>query len=77
MPDADAIPGLSALTWSKWFMDTGLPIRTGGWRTLRREHNVGHTNRAVSRSIPLWLDQLSFFAGQLGLGQDQPEFRMP
>lgn len=36
---------------------------------LRRERGVGHTNRAVSRSIPLWLDQLGFFAGQLGLGQ--------
>jgi len=35
---------------------------------LRREDNVGHTGRAVSRSIPLWLDQLGFFARQLGLG---------
>jgi prolyl oligopeptidase len=34
---------------------------------LRREHNVGHTTRAISRSIPLWLDQLGFFARQLGL----------
>jgi prolyl oligopeptidase len=34
---------------------------------LRREHNVGHTTRALSRSIPLWLDQLGFFAQQLGL----------
>ena len=37
---------------------------------LRREYNVGHTTRAVSRSIPLWLDQLGFFARQLGLGTD-------
>jgi prolyl oligopeptidase PreP (S9A serine peptidase family) len=44
---------------------------------LRREHEVGHTNRAVSRSIPLWLDQLSFFAGQLGAGWDGPGFRVP
>jgi len=34
---------------------------------LRRESGVGHTTRAVSRSIPLWLDQLGFFARQLGL----------
>ncbi|MGH3158265.1 MAG: prolyl oligopeptidase family serine peptidase [Streptosporangiaceae bacterium] len=34
---------------------------------LRREFNAGHTGRAVSRSIALWLDQLCFFAGQLGL----------
>jgi prolyl oligopeptidase len=33
---------------------------------LRREFGVGHTTRAVSRSIPLWLDQLAFFASQLG-----------
>ena len=39
---------------------------------LRREHDVGHTNRAVSRSIPLWLDQLGFFARQLGLDPDEP-----
>lgn len=44
---------------------------------LRREHDAGHTNRAVSRSIPLWLDQLSFFAGQLGAGWDDPGFRVP
>jgi len=39
-----------------------------------REHDVGHVARAVSRSIPLWLDQLCFFARQLGLGtaQDLP-----
>ena len=37
---------------------------------LRREYNVGHTARAVSRSIPLWLDQLGFFAQQLGLDVD-------
>jgi prolyl oligopeptidase len=34
---------------------------------LRREHNVGHANRAISRSIPLWLDQIGFFARHLGL----------
>jgi prolyl oligopeptidase len=34
---------------------------------VRREHNVGHGVRAVSRSIPLWLDQLGFLAAQLGL----------
>jgi prolyl oligopeptidase len=34
---------------------------------LRREYNVGHVRRAISRSIPLWLDQLAFFARQLGL----------
>jgi prolyl oligopeptidase len=34
---------------------------------LRREVNVGHSQRAVSRSIPLWEDQLGFFAHQLGL----------
>jgi hypothetical protein len=33
---------------------------------LRREYNVGHTTRAVSRSIPLWLDQLGFFADNSG-----------
>jgi prolyl oligopeptidase len=35
---------------------------------LRREHNVGHVARAVSRSVPLWLDQLCFFARQLSSG---------
>jgi prolyl oligopeptidase PreP (S9A serine peptidase family) len=35
---------------------------------VRREENVGHYTRAVSRSIPMWLDQLCFLAGQLGLG---------
>jgi prolyl oligopeptidase len=34
---------------------------------VRREHDVGHTARAVSRYLPLWLDQLGFFASQLGL----------
>jgi prolyl oligopeptidase len=34
---------------------------------VRRERNVGHSSRAVSRSIPLWLDELAFFAAQLGL----------
>jgi len=38
---------------------------------LRREDNAGHTDRAVSRSIPLWLDQLGFLARQLGLGHDR------
>jgi len=38
---------------------------------LRREHEVGHVARAVSRSIPLWLDQLCFFARQLGLRTGQ------
>ncbi|HEX3490807.1 MAG TPA: hypothetical protein VHU92_15775 [Streptosporangiaceae bacterium] len=33
----------------------------------RREHDAGHLAGAVSRSIPLWLDQVSFFARQLGL----------
>jgi prolyl oligopeptidase len=37
---------------------------------LRREDNVGHIGRPVSRSIPLWLDQLGFFAHQLGLDSD-------
>jgi prolyl oligopeptidase len=34
---------------------------------VRREHNVGHSARAVSRSLTLWTDQLSFLARQLGL----------
>jgi len=34
---------------------------------LRRELNAGHTTRSVSRSVSLWLDQLVFFARQLGL----------
>ena len=34
---------------------------------LRREENVGHSVRAVSRSIPLWCDELGFFADRLGL----------
>jgi prolyl oligopeptidase len=34
---------------------------------LRRELNAGHTGRSVSRSVSLWLDQLVFFARQLGL----------
>jgi prolyl oligopeptidase len=37
---------------------------------LRRELGVGHAARAVSRSVSLWLDQLGFFARQLGLGTD-------
>ena len=37
---------------------------------LRREDNVGHTARAISRWVPLWLDQLAFFARQLGLRMD-------
>ena len=34
---------------------------------VRREEKVGHAGRSVSRFIPLWLDELSFFAAQLGL----------
>jgi prolyl oligopeptidase len=34
---------------------------------VRREHNVGHSARAVSRSVTLWVDQLAFFSRQLGL----------
>ncbi|HTJ69343.1 MAG TPA: prolyl oligopeptidase family serine peptidase [Actinospica sp.] len=34
---------------------------------VRREHNVGHSTRSISRSLTLWADQLSFFAHQLGL----------
>ncbi|HWG22554.1 prolyl oligopeptidase family serine peptidase [Actinospica sp.] len=34
---------------------------------VRREHNVGHSTRSVTRSLTLWADQLSFFARQLGL----------
>ena len=34
---------------------------------VRREHNVGHSTRSVSRSLTLWADELSFFADQLGL----------
>jgi prolyl oligopeptidase len=37
---------------------------------LRRELGVGHAARAVSRSVSLWLDQLGFFAWQLGLRTD-------
>lgn len=44
---------------------------------LRRESDVGHTSRPVSRAIPLWLDQLSFFAGQLGPGPDEPGSEPP
>lgn len=40
---------------------------------LRREHNVGHTARAASSSIALWLDQLGFFARQLGLDNSNAE----
>jgi prolyl oligopeptidase len=34
---------------------------------LRRELGAGHTGRSVSRSVALWLDQLGFFARQLGV----------
>jgi prolyl oligopeptidase len=34
---------------------------------VRREHNVGHSVRSVSRSVTLWLDQIAFFSRQLGL----------
>jgi prolyl oligopeptidase len=38
---------------------------------LRREQGAGHTKRAVTRSISLWLDQLGFFARHLGLELSQ------
>jgi prolyl oligopeptidase len=38
---------------------------------VRREENVGHATRSVSRSVPLWLDELAFFADRLGL-EDRP-----
>lgn len=34
---------------------------------VSREENVGHYTRAVSRSVPMWLDQICFLARQLGL----------
>ena len=34
---------------------------------VRREHNVGHSARSVSRTVTLWLDELSFMVRQLGL----------
>jgi prolyl oligopeptidase len=34
---------------------------------LRRETEVGHGQRAVSRTVGLATDQLAFFAAQLGL----------
>ena len=34
---------------------------------VRREHNVGHSTRSISRSLTLWADQLAFFAHQLSL----------
>ena len=34
---------------------------------VRREHNVGHSARSVSRIVTLWLDELVFMARQLGL----------
>jgi len=34
---------------------------------VRREHNVGHSARSVSRAVTLALDELSFFVRQLGL----------
>ena len=37
---------------------------------VRREHNVGHSSRAVSRSLTLWVDQLTFLARQLGMGRE-------
>jgi prolyl oligopeptidase len=39
---------------------------------LRREHGSGHTGRSVSRSVELWLDQLCFFARQLGAWAPAP-----
>jgi prolyl oligopeptidase len=40
---------------------SGLPV------LIRRETNVGHSTRAVSRTIGLQVDQLAFFAAELGL----------
>ena len=34
---------------------------------VRREHNVGHSARSVSRSVTLWVDEVSFMARQLGM----------
>jgi len=34
---------------------------------LRRETEVGHGQRSVSRSVGLSADQVAFFAAQLGL----------
>ena len=34
---------------------------------VRREHDVGHSARSVSRTVTLALDELSFFVRQLGL----------
>ena len=34
---------------------------------VRREHNVGHSARSVSRTVTLQLDTLSFFVRQLGI----------
>jgi prolyl oligopeptidase len=39
---------------------------------LRCEPGAGHTGRSVSRSVALWLDQLGFFARQLGAGPYSP-----
>lgn len=39
---------------------------------LRREAGVGHSARAVSRSIALWSEQLGFLAVQLGLIDAEP-----
>jgi prolyl oligopeptidase len=33
---------------------------------LRREFGVGHIPRGVSRTVPLWQDQLTFFTAHLG-----------
>ncbi len=35
---------------------------------IRRERNVGHSSRAVSRTIELAADRLAFFASELGIG---------
>ena len=35
---------------------------------IRRERNVGHASRAVSRTVELAADRLAFFATELGAG---------
>jgi prolyl oligopeptidase len=39
----------------------------GGPILLRRERQVGHGARSVSRTVDLGVDQLAFFAARLGL----------
>lgn len=46
--------------------------RAGRPILLRREDNVGHSTRSVSRSVALWAEQLEFLADRLGLdGEDR------